>query len=279
MSITGTIGAIAGLGSSIAGGISQSNAASKAGQTQSTAAQQAQQLELQNQQAAQASQATALSNVTAAEQPYQALGSTSANNLVNLLNNPFTAPTLQQAENTPGYQFNLQQGTQAINENAAATGNLLSGNTGTALEKYGQGLATTTYQQAYQNALNTYGANVQANLAGSSQGLQSTGQLANANQAAAQNYANIDLTGGQQQASQINNAAAARASGYIGSANAQANMFNGIGNSIEQGALLNSIYGGGSGSSGGWSGPAGNIGPPLAPGSNSNESDLTGYLG
>ena len=245
MSILGTIGAVAGIGSSIAGGMAQSGAATKAANTQATAAQQAQELELQNQNAAQGSQATALQNVTSAEQPYQALGSTSANNLAKLLQQGFTAPTLAQAEQTPGYQFNLQQGTQAINENAAATGNLLSGNTGTALEKYGQGLATTTYQQAYQNALSQYQANYQSLLGGTQAGLQSTGQLASTNQAAAQNYANIDLTGGQQQASQINNAAAARASGYIGSANAQANMFNGIGNSITQGALLNGIYGGG----------------------------------
>lgn len=243
MSITGTIGAIAGIGSSIAGGIGQSNAAQNAANTQSIAAQQAQQLELQNQQAAQQAQQTSLGNVTAAEQPYQQLGATSANNLANLLQKGFSAPTLAQAEQTPGYQFNLQQGTQAINENAAATGNLLSGNTGTALEKYGQGLATTTYQQAYQNALNQYTANYQSLLGGTNAGLQSTGQLTGANLATAGNLANIDLTGGQQQASQINNAAAARASGYIGSANAQANMFNGIGNSLTQGLLLNSIYG------------------------------------
>jgi ElaB/YqjD/DUF883 family membrane-anchored ribosome-binding protein len=264
MSILGTIGAVAGIGSSIAGGMAQSGAATKAANTQATAAQQAQELELQNQNAAQGSQATALQNVTSAEQPYQALGSTSANNLAKLLQQGFTAPTLAQAEQTPGYQFNLQQGTQAINENAAATGNLLSGNTGTALEKYGQGLATTTYQQAYQNALNQYQANYQSLLGGTQAGLQSTGQLASTNQAAAQNYANIDLTGGQQQASQINNAAAARASGYIGSANAQANMFNGIGNSITQGALLNGIYGGG-GMNNGYYGSGGNTGGTYYP--------------
>src|ERR1035438_3449293 len=247
MSILGTIGAVAGIGSSIAGGITQSNAANQAAQVQQTAAQQAQALELQNQQAAQGSQATALSNVTNAEQPYQTLGSTSANNLVNLLNKGFSAPTLAEAEATPGYQFNLQTGTQAIDENAAATGNLMSGNTGTALQKYGQGLATTTYQQAYQNALQSYQTDLQGNLAGTNAGLTSTGQLSGANLGVASNLANIDLTGGQQQASQINNAAAARASGYIGSANAQSNMFNGISKSLTQGLLLNNIYGGGSG--------------------------------
>src|SRR5579872_6847170 len=145
--------------SSIVGGILGSNAASKAGKTEAQGAQQAQQLEQKNQQDALQAQQTSLGNITAAQQPYQSLGSTAANNLSNYLSNGFTAPTLQQAENTPGYQFTLQQGTRALNQNAAANGTLLSGNTGVALQNYGQNLAQTTYQQDYQNALNTYMAN------------------------------------------------------------------------------------------------------------------------
>lgn len=98
----------------------------------------------------------------------------------------------------------------------------MSGNTGVALTKYGQGLATTTYQQAYQNALNAYTTNYSSLLGGTNVGLNSTGQLASANQNTANNTANIDLTGAQLQASQLNNAGAARASGYVQSANAWA---------------------------------------------------------
>jgi len=240
MSIVGTIAAVAGIGSSIAGGVIQGNAAQTAAQQQEAAAQQAQQLELQNQQAGVNFQTNEWQGQQAVEQPYLNLGKTAANAYANLLNNPFTAPTLAQAEATPGYQFNLQTGTQAINENAAATGNLNSGNTGVALEKYGQGLATTTYQQAYQNALTQYQTNLNAAGQGVNTGLTAAGQSGQFGQAAANNLANLYLQGGQQQASQLNNQGAAAAAGTMGQANAYANMFNGVANSVDQGAALQS---------------------------------------
>src|ERR1019366_1461688 len=151
----------------------KANAAGNAASAQSAAAQQAQKLIADQQASALNAQQTSLTNTTAAEQPYQSLGGTSANSLQTLLQNGFHAPDLGEAEQTPGYQFNLQSGTQAINENAAATGNLMSGNTGVALTKYGQGLATTTYQQAYNNALNAYNTNYQSLLGGTNAGLNS----------------------------------------------------------------------------------------------------------
>ena len=172
---------------SIVGGILGSNAAGQAADVESKAAQQAQALEKTNQTSAINAQNAALSSTTAAEQPYQALGSTSANSLANLLQQGFQAPTLAQAQATPGYQFQLQQGTQAIDENAAANGTLMSGNTGTALQNYGQNLAQGAYQQTYQNALNQYIANSSTLQGAVNSGLSSTGQLAGANQASAQN--------------------------------------------------------------------------------------------
>jgi hypothetical protein len=58
-------------------------------------------------------------------------------------NQTFQAPTAAQAEATPGYQFQLQQGNQAIQNSAAASGNLLSGGTSAALDQYSQRLAST----------------------------------------------------------------------------------------------------------------------------------------
>jgi hypothetical protein len=232
---------VAGIGSSIAGGIGQADAASSAGHTQADYAKQAQQLEQENQQKAIDFQNQEWTGQQAAEQPYQQLGSTAANAYARMLQNPFQAPTLAEAEQTPGYKFNLQTGTQAINEHAAATGNLLSGNTGVALENYGQGLATTTYQQAYNNALQQYQTNLNAAGQGTNIGLSSTGQLGQFGQAAANNMANLYLTGGAQQASQLNNQGAALAAGKIGSANAYANMFNGIAGGIDQGLALNAM--------------------------------------
>lgn len=244
-------GAIANMVGTVVGGIQTRNAVQNATEAQESADQKAQALELQNQQSGVNFQTNELQGLTTAEQPYQQLGQTSANAYANLVNNPFTAPTLQQAENTPGYQFNLQQGTQAINEQAAATGNLNSGNTGVALQKYGQGLASTTYQQAYQNALNQYQTNLGAAAGGTNFGLSSTGQLGAFGQAASNNLSNLYLTGGQQQATQLNNYGNAVAAGDIGSANAW--------NSMIQGLQNENPYGGGMGSSGGGGG-GGNTG-------------------
>jgi hypothetical protein len=201
---------------SIVGGIMGSNAATDASNAEQQGANKALGVEQQNQKNAQDFQNGVWTGTKTAEQPYQDLGSTSANSLKNLLSKGFQAPTLADAENTPGYQFTLQQGTDAINKNAAANGTLFSGNTGKALTDYGQGLASTTYQQDYNNALNTYMSNYSSLLGGTSTGLSSTGQLGQFGQEASNTMANVDLTGGQQQAQQINNAAAARASGYLG---------------------------------------------------------------
>jgi len=224
-----------GIVSSIVGGILGSNASQNAAGVLSSGAKQAQNLELQNQNAALGAQQNALGNVTSAEQPYQALGSTSANSLASLIKNGFQAPTLQQAEQTPGYQFALQQGTNAINENAAANGNLMSGTTGTALENYGQNLAQNAYQQTYNNALNAYQTNVGAAQGGVNTGLTSTGQLANTNLGISGQTTQTDLTAAQQQAQQINNAAAAKAGGILGSNNAIQGAINGISGPVTSG--------------------------------------------
>lgn len=152
----------------------------------------------------------------------------------------FTAPTAQQAAATPGYQFTLGQGEGAVQNSAAARGGLLSGNTLTAEQQYGQGLASTTYQQAYNNAQQQYQQgynqfqntqantfNRYANLAGVGQTAAS--QLGSAGQAAAGNISNISLTSGAQQGQDINNAAAAQASGYVGAGNAASGAVNNIG--------------------------------------------------
>ena len=242
--------------SSIVGGILGANAAGKASNAEVQGAQAAQKEIEQNQTNAVDAQKTALSNVTAAEQPYQTLGSTSANHLADLVSSGFTAPTLQQAEQTPGYQFTLGQGIDAIDKSAAANGNLFSGTTGKALTDYATGLASTTYQQDYQNALNSYLANYQTLMGGTNAGLTSTGQLTGANLTTAGNTANIDLSSADMIAKQINNAAAARASGYLGKNQAYQSMLGtagGMGNSIFEGLqggggfsdVMSSLAGGG----------------------------------
>ena len=67
------------------------------------------------------------------------------NQLKNLLSNPSSITQ------TPGYQFALDQGNQAINRSAAAKGMLNSGNVLAELSKYGQGMASQGYQQQLNN--------------------------------------------------------------------------------------------------------------------------------
>jgi len=227
--------------SSIVGGIMGAGAASDAASVEQKGAQKAQQTIENNQTNAVDAQNTALKNITTAEQPYQALGSTSANGLNTLLGKGFTAPDPNAVASTPEYQFALSQGQNAIDSDAAARGTLLSGNTGVALQKYGQGLASTMYQQSYQDALNTYLTNYQSLLGGTNIGQNSTSQLAGANLTTAGNTANIDMRSGEDVAQQLNNAAAARAQGILGKSNALSSMVGGI-----TGGVSNMDFSGGS---------------------------------
>ena len=48
-------------------------------------------------------------------------------------------------ENSPGFQFRMQQGQQALERSAAARGGLFSGRTGQELQQFSQGLASTEF--------------------------------------------------------------------------------------------------------------------------------------
>ena len=69
----------------------------------------------------------------------QQVASTAGNKLNTLLQNPSSV------ESTPGYQFAYNQGLEAVNRTAAAKGQLGSGNRLYDLTKFGQGLASQTY--------------------------------------------------------------------------------------------------------------------------------------
>jgi hypothetical protein len=140
----------------------------------------------------------------------------------------FAAPTREQMEAEPGFQFRLQQGIDALQNSAAARGGLLTGATAEALSRYGQDYASGEYQNVYNRALgeyqqayNMYQQN-QANQYGRLMGASGVGQQAT------RDVGNI-LTGtargvgtaGQQ-------AGLARASGYGGAAGAWQGGLRGI---------------------------------------------------
>lgn len=62
------------------------------------------------------------------------------------LSKPFTAADLA---NDPGYQFRLNEGNKALDRQAAAKGNFFSGSALKGAEDYGQGLADSTYKDAF----------------------------------------------------------------------------------------------------------------------------------
>lgn len=113
---------------------------------------------------------------------------------------------------SPGYQFQLQQGNENILRNASRTGSLASGGTNVDLLNYGQGLAGQTYQNYVNNLMPFLGA-----------GQTAASGIANVNtglgSGLAANYANL----GSQLAGSYGTQANAAYGTETGKANAAAN--------------------------------------------------------
>lgn len=171
-------------------------------------------------------------------------------------NQTFTAPTDITEQNDPGYQARLKLGTDAIQRSAAAAGGVVTGGTAQALDQFGQDYASNEYNNVYNRALSTYGTNYntfennQANqfnrlAALSGVGQTAASQLATAGQAASNNVSSNLLNTANNMGQAYQNAAAANASGLIGSSNAWSGAINGATNNLSQLALLQQLYGGG----------------------------------
>src|SRR5579872_7262539 len=232
-------------GTSLLGGLFGSSASSQASQEYMQALQQAQKY-LQGQ------ETQGLNNYS----PYLSAGATASGTLSQLMGTPdsgllanwkgqFTAPTAAQAEATPGYQFQLQQGESAMQNSAAGQGSLLSGRTLADLNNYAQGTASTNYQNVFNNSLAQYQSayntflnnqnNQYSRLMGlSGQGLQAAGGAGNL----------ISGMGGDI-ASLMGQQGAAQAQGTIGSANAWSGALSGIGNAFSNYGMLSQLNGSG----------------------------------
>ncbi len=121
----------------------------------------------------------------------------------------YTPFGMGQFQADPGYAFRLSEGQKALERSAAARGGLISGGALKAATRYGQEMGS----QEYTNAFNRYQTERAARL-NPLQSLTGMGQTT----------ANTIGQAGQQMASNVGdamgNAAAARASGYVGQANA-----------------------------------------------------------
>lgn len=217
---TTAIGLAAGLGAagSIGAAAIGSSAAGHAANTQAGAEEYATQLQKQEADQALAFQKQQYGTQQAQIAPWIAAGTKALGEYQNLPS--FQAPTNANSHNDPGYVFRLQQGEQALDRGAAARGDVLTGGTAKAEQRYGQDYASNEYGNVYNRALTSYGlqANKLSGLAGLGQ--QSAVQSAQAGQQAAGNVTNIDLGAGAQIGQDYANAAAARGSGYVGQANA-----------------------------------------------------------
>jgi len=109
----------------------------------------------------------------------------------------------------PSYAFRMSEGMKALERSAASRGGLLSGATLKGIQRYGQDLASTEYQ----NAFNRY----QAERTGTLNPFQS---LAGVAQSSANTLGQQAGAFGNAMASNIIGAGNAQASGYMGGANA-----------------------------------------------------------
>ncbi len=119
---------------------------------------------------------------------------------------PFTIDKFQAS---PSYGFRLKEGLRALENSAAARGGLLSGNAMRGITRYGQGLAS----EEFGNAFNQY----QIERAAKLNPLQS---LAGVGQTAANTLTGLAGTRGQQMAQNAANMGNIRASSYMNTANA-----------------------------------------------------------
>jgi hypothetical protein len=151
---------------------------------------------------------------------------------------------------TPGYQFQLEQGLQSVNNSAAANGSLLSGRQLKAVNDYAQGQASTGYQaawdraqQAYQNAFNRDTTNKTNNYSK----LQS---MANNGQSAAGGQANAAITTGSALAGAATNNGNNQAGLAMAQGQIQANMYTGMANAVKSGVSAGYGVSGGGGGTG-----------------------------
>jgi hypothetical protein len=241
---------IGGIGGAIVGGITGSQASGQLQQGQANARQAIQQ---------------GTTQAAGYQQPYYDLGTKNATTLSNMVNNgsfnvdPYNyqmgqAPGAYQQtpfnfQQDPGYQFQLQQGLNSVQNSAAAGGSLLSGSTMQALQKYGTDLAAQDYNNAYQryvqgqnlglnvneNAYNQFAKTSGLGMENAQNTYSAKNQQANQNFGRFNDMAQMGVGAGNQLSNLYNQQGQSLASSYLGTGNAQAQGTLAVGNSINKG--------------------------------------------
>lgn len=189
------------IGGSLIGAGATAYSASKASEAQTNAANTA------------ANTSLSMYNTTRGDlSPYRQIGQTASDQLTSRLSDLTSPITMDEStlRNTPGYQFNLTQGLKAAQNSAAARGLGTSGAALKGASTFATGLADSTYQNQFNNAVTN-----QTNAYNRLKGLVDTGENAAAQTGTAGTAAANTAAGAQ-----------------IGAGNAQAAASNAIGSSI-----------------------------------------------
>jgi hypothetical protein len=221
----GTAAAI--LGSAVIGGAVASRGASKAAKAQQQAAEQASDVQRQ-----------IFERQTELSEPFRQAGITSQNELMRLLGigGDATAAdygmltrgfTPEQMQMDPGYAFRLAEGEKALERMQAARGQYLGGGAIRAGTRYGQEMGSQEYMNAFNRAQATLGNRLGALGSLYGAGQTATQQVAGQAGQLGSNLGNLLMQSGQ-----------ARASGYLGQANA-------LSQALGQGAMGYGLYKGG----------------------------------
>jgi hypothetical protein len=215
------------IGSALIGGGMSSRASRRASRAQQQSADQSAQL-----------QREMFDRQTELQEPFRQAGITSQNELMRMLGiggdpnsqgygslgRQFSAADM---EMDPGYGFRLSEGLKALDRTAAARGGMMSGAALKAAGRFGQDMASQEYMNAFNRAqaLKSERIGALGGLYGAGQ--MATNQVSNAAGQYGVNAGNMMMESGR-----------ARASGYIGSANA-------ISNALGQAAMGYGMFGGG----------------------------------
>lgn len=205
----------AAIGAGIGGGVDAANASKQAANVQAQSADQATQLQREMFQQQQQNQA-----------PWLQAGQTALNALVPMATN-YQKFGMDQFQQDPGYAFRLAEGQKALDRQAAARGGLISGGALKAAQRYGQEMGS----QEYTNAFNRYQTERNAML----NPLQS---LAGVGQTAANTLTNAAGNYGTNVGNLMTGVGNARASGYVGGANALAGGLSSAANIYQNNQLL-----------------------------------------
>lgn len=234
--------------SSLAGGALASNASSKAANAQVDATKYAADLQAKSSADALALQKQIWEQQQESQKPWIGAGTNALAQLVSLLqpgsefNRSFDPSTVNM---DPGFDFRLKEGQKALERSAAAKGGALGGGALKALTRYAQDYSSGEYGNAYNRAFNAFQTNRSnqlnplLSLAGLGQTATTTlgnegGQFA---QGAASNLTNT----GSNLANLATQAGNARASGYVGGANAWNGALSGIGGNLQSLAMLSML--------------------------------------